>query len=77
MGVIDDLFIIVNFVKTFLDRITYPVVKCTLFYDMVLLQLLKHKPQHGMTYIKQNMYNKNTGMRHPYSLWKGQYDKGT
>ena len=60
----------------YLYRITYSVVQYTLFYNMVLLRLVKHKPQHGVKYIKQNMCDKNTGMTHSFSAWSGQHDKG-
>ena len=56
--------------------ITYSVVQYTLFYNMVLLRLVKHKPQHGVKYIKQNMCDKNTGMTHSFSAWSGPHEKG-
>ena len=43
---------------------------------MVLLRLVKHKPQHGVKYIEQNMCDKNIGMTHPFSAWNGQHEKG-
>ena len=43
---------------------------------MVLLRLVKYKPQHGVKYIKQNMCDKNTGMTYPFSAWNGQHKKG-
>ena len=49
------VFIIYLFIEIYLYRITYSVVQYTLFYNMVLLRLVKHKPQHGVKYIKQNL----------------------
>ena len=43
---------------------------------MVLLPLVKHKPQHGVKYIKQNMCDKNTGVTHAFSAWNGQHENG-
>ena len=43
---------------------------------MVLLRLVKHKPQQGVKYIKQNMCDKNTEMKHPFSAWNRQHEKG-
>ena len=60
----------------FLYRKTYSVVQYTLFYNMVLLRLVKHKLQHGVKYIKQNECDKNTGMTQPFSAWNGQHEKG-
>ena len=42
---------------------------------MVLLWLVKHKPQHGVKYMKQDMCDTNTGMMHPFSAWNDQLQK--
>ena len=47
-----------------------------MFYNMVLLRLVKHKPQNGIKYITQNMCDKTTGMAHSFSARNGQHEKG-
>ena len=59
-----------------INRITYSVARYTLFYNMVLLRWVKHKPQYGVKYIKQHMCDKNTWMTHPFAAWNGQHEKG-
>ena len=74
-------------IKIYLYRITYSVVQYTLFYkNMVLLRLVKPKLQHGVKYIKQNVWqlrklewrtlsqhevgNTKKGTSSPICIWK-------
>ena len=44
-------YFIYLFIKIYLYTITYSVVQNTLFYNMVLLRLVKQKPQHGIAIV--------------------------